>query len=155
MPVPWNIDARTLKHEGNDYTVGLVQYSNYLHLVLEVKQFTASLKRMAENLARMLEITSSYSLIGVLLFRPDFNELLPLMHVTSLDTLVWERGCGSGTASVGAYAAWKNNSVFEAPIQQPGGIIRVSANGRNHKNAGVSISGNVCIVAEGKAYINL
>ncbi|WNS45179.1 diaminopimelate epimerase [Paenibacillus sp. MMS20-IR301] len=155
MPVPRNIEARTLKHEGNNYTAGLVQYSDFLHIILEVQQFTGSLKKLAENLARMLEITSSYPLIGVLLFKPDSNELLPLMYVPALDSLVWERGCGSGTASVGAYAAWKNRTLFEAPIQQPGGIIRVSASCEEHKISGVSISGNVSIVAEGKAYIHL
>lgn len=155
VPVPQHMETRTLKHEGNDYTVGLIQYPSFLHVVMEVKQFTGQLKKMAENLARMLEITSSNRLIGVLLFKPGSRELLPLIYIPLLDSMVWERGCGSGTASVGAYVAWKDKTCFEASIQQPGGIIQVSADYGELGITGVSISGSVSIVAEGTAYINL
>lgn len=110
---------------------------------------------MAQSLAKLLEITSTNQLIGILLYKPSSGELLPLIYIPMLDSMVWERGCGSGTASIGAYMAWKNIAPFEGAILQPGGLIKVSAHLDKSELINPSISGNVSIVAEGTAYIDL
>ncbi|MNG33792.1 hypothetical protein D3C84_1201190 [compost metagenome] len=81
--------------------------------------------------------------------------MAPLIYVPPLDSLVWERGCGSGTASVGAYLAWKHGGAIAAPIKQPGGIIHVTAQCENGEISSLTIEGAVEIVAEGKAYIEV
>lgn len=155
MPIPLKLETKVFKYSGNEYLVGLIQYSDFLHVVVEVRQFTNPFKRMAHSLAKLLEITSSNQLIGILLFKPSSSELLPLIYIPALDSMIWERGCGSGTSSLGAYMAWKNKSSFEGAIQQPGGIISVSAQLEQEQLVGLSISGHVNIVAEGTAYIDL
>jgi diaminopimelate epimerase len=89
------------------------------------------------------------------LFRPASNELTPLIYVPALDSLIWEKGCGSGTASLGAYMAWKDKSSITAQIKQPGGIIHVTAGYSKDEITNLSIEGTVEIVAQGKAYINI
>jgi len=42
--------------------------------------------------------------------------------------MVWESGCGSGTASIGYFLAWKNRTEVMTNVKQPGGIIQVFAN---------------------------
>ncbi|MFC6650756.1 diaminopimelate epimerase [Paenibacillus rhizoplanae] len=155
MPAPRSIEAKIFKYDGNQFMVGLIQYSDFLHVVLEVERFTKPVKKMAQSLAKLLEITSTHQLIGILLYKPSSGELLPLIHIPVLDSMVWERGCGSGTASIGAYMAWKNKTPFEGAILQPGGLIKVSADLDKSELTGISISGNVSIVAEGTAYIDL
>lgn len=155
MPAPRSIEAKIFKYDGNQFMVGLIQYSDFLHVVLEVERFTKPVKKMAQSLAKLLEITSTNQLIGILLYKPSSGELLPLIYIPMLDSMVWERGCGSGTASIGAYMVWKNIAPFEGAILQPGGLIKVSAHLDKSELTGLSISGNVSIVAEGTAYIDL
>ncbi|WP_342593015.1 diaminopimelate epimerase [Paenibacillus silagei] len=155
MPLPLKLETKIFRYSGNEYMVGLIQYSDFLHVVVEVRQFTNPVKKIAHSLAKLLEITSDNQLIGILLFKPSSNELLPLIYIPALDSMVWERGCGSGSASLGAYMAWKNKASFEGAIQQPGGIIGVLAHLEQEELVSLSISGHVNIVAEGTAYIDL
>lgn len=70
--------------------------------------------------------------------------------------MVWERGCGSGTASIGAYLAWKNKMGVTAQIKQPGGTMKVLANyGDRDEIVSLKIEGTVGIVAQGKAFIEV
>ncbi|MNJ67383.1 hypothetical protein D3C77_635500 [compost metagenome] len=81
--------------------------------------------------------------------------MAPLIYVPPLDSLVWERGCGSGTASLGAYMSWRMKGAISAPIKQPGGIIHVTADCSENKIIELKIEGIVEIVAQGRAYINV
>jgi diaminopimelate epimerase len=67
---------------------------------------------------------------------------------------VWERSCGSGTASVGAHLAATAGVPVRTSVHQPGGTMHVRA---DHGACGVTelrISGLVHVVAEGTAYVH-
>ncbi|ASS65367.1 MULTISPECIES: diaminopimelate epimerase [unclassified Paenibacillus] len=154
MPLPRRIEARTITLGGQSWSVGLVRYAESTHLVLEVKTFSDSIRTQACELATLLGAMLDDRLIGVMLYKPDTSEMQPLVYVPSLGSIVWERGCGSGTASVGAYLCWREGAGMTIPLRQPGGTIVVEAEGEGSSIRNLYISGLVGIVARGKAYIS-
>lgn len=153
MPVPRQIEQRTIHYNGHDWDIIIVRYPEFIHIVIEVEQMDQLVRDRAQSLAKLLGITTGASLIGILLYKAESGEMVPLIYVPHLDSMTWERGCGSGTASIGAYLAWKNKKEIAAAIKQPGGTIRVIANCDNEQLANLAIEGSVGIVAQGKAYI--
>ncbi|MBT2292746.1 diaminopimelate epimerase [Paenibacillus albidus] len=153
MPLPKQIEQKTIHFEGNDLDVVIVRYEDSIHLVIEVDHFDRKVREQAQLLAKLLGVTAGSQLIGVLLYKSSTEELVPLIYVPHLDSMIWERGCGSGTASLGAYRAWQIKGEFEAPIRQPGGTIHVAAHFIQEKLAALRIEGTVGIVAQGKAFI--
>lgn len=80
--------------------------------------------------------------LGVLLCGRGFERIAPLVYVPQAGTLVWERGCGSGTAALGAYLAKEGDpdGILEKDVRQPGGTIRVRAESRGGSLCSLQIS---------------
>lgn len=155
MPVPQRLEQRTISYEGSEWNLAMVRYPDFLHVVIEAEIICEDSRKRAESLAKLLGSVSEWSMVGILLYQPVRNELAPLIYVPELDSLVWERGCGSGTASVGAYLAWKQQKDTSVEIRQPGGTIHVDATWRGQEVVRLQIGGSVGIVAQGKAYIEI
>ncbi|MGG4146652.1 diaminopimelate epimerase [Paenibacillus algorifonticola] len=155
MPMPRKIEQKTIMYEGDELNIVIVRYDDFFHIVIEVEQFDSAEKARAQSLAKLLGITLGANLIGILLFKSDSNEMAPLIYVPSLDSMIWERGCGSGTASLGAYLSWKNKGAIAAPVKQPGGTIHVTADCYKDEVTSLKIEGSVGIVAQGKAFISV
>ncbi|WP_342365039.1 diaminopimelate epimerase [Jeotgalibacillus proteolyticus] len=155
LPLPEKIKAETIVYEKEELEIVIVSYSGFLHIVVEVDQFNEKMKRKGQALARLLGLSSDRKLIGILFYNPQTKELLPLIYVPKLDSMVWERGCGSGAASIGACLAWKNKTRVAAAIKQPGGSIKTTANYENGRITSLSIKGSVELVAKGKAFVDI
>ncbi|PEZ08208.1 diaminopimelate epimerase [Bacillus sp. AFS018417] len=155
MPTPKKIEQRTVKYDGSDLNIIIVRYQEFIHIVIEVEEFSKSIRGKAQSLAKLLGVTLGANLIGILLYKTKSDELAPLIYVPHLDSMIWERGCGSGTASLGAYLAWKNKGEIVAKIRQPGGTINVVASYYNEELESLKIEGFVEIVAQGKAFIDV
>ncbi|WP_282936182.1 diaminopimelate epimerase [Paenibacillus sp. RC67] len=155
MPIPNKIEKKTLNYEGDDLDIAIVRYHDFLHIVIEVEQFDLTMRNKAQGLAKLLGVVLGANLIGVLLFKSDSHELAPLIYVPPLDSMIWERGCGSGTASLGAYLSWIRQAAIAVPIRQPGGTIHVTADCYQDEVTNLRIEGSVEIVAQGKAYIHI
>ena len=155
MPTPKKIEQRKIEFDGSDLNLIIVRYQEFIHIVIEVEEFDKSIREKAESLAKLLGVTLGANLIGILLYKAKSDELAPLIYVPHLDTLIWERGCGSGTASLGAYLAWKNKGEVVAKIRQPGGTINVKASCYDEELECLKIEGSVGIVAQGKAFIDV
>ncbi|MDP4098194.1 diaminopimelate epimerase [Paenibacillus sp. P96] len=153
MPLPKQIERKTIQYEGSDLEMVIVRYEDFIHIVLKVDDFDEAVKRKAQTLAKLLGVTLGSKLIGILLYKRKSAEMAPLIYVPHLDSMVWERGCGSGTASLGACLAWENKREFSMPIKQPGGIINVAAYFNGEKLTDLKIAGTVGIVAQGQAFI--
>ncbi|WP_127505699.1 diaminopimelate epimerase [Paenibacillus humicus] len=153
MPLPRRIETKSITLGGEARSVGLVCYAESTHLVLEVESFSESIRTEACELARLLGAMLDDRLIGIMLYRPEVSEMQPLIYIPSLDSLVWERGCGSGSASVGAYLCWKKGRSVSLSLRQPGGKIAVEAESEGGSIRRLNIAGLVNIVARGTAYI--
>jgi len=154
MPIPKKIEQRTIKYDGNDLNMIIVRYHEFIHIVIEVEEFSKTVREKAQSLAKLLGVTLGANLIGVLLYKSKSEEMAPLIYVPHLDCMIWERGCGSGTASLGAYLAWKNKGEIVTNIRQPGGDIKVFATCHGEEFTSLMIEGSVQIVAQGKAFID-
>ncbi|WFR64764.1 diaminopimelate epimerase [Paenibacillus amylolyticus] len=154
MPVPKQIEQRTIRYEGIELDMVIIRYAEFIHIVIEVDDFDDLMKKRAQSLARLLGLTLGDKLIGILLYQSNSAEMAPLIYVPELDSLIWERGCGSGTASVGAYLAWSQQRQITQHIKQPGGAIKVEAHWNGADLGSITIEGSVGIVAQGKAFID-
>ncbi|MCK9859669.1 diaminopimelate epimerase [Paenibacillus sp. ATY16] len=153
MPLPGKVEQKSVYYEGEDLSIAIVRYESFFHIVIEVESFSLGWREKAEGLARLLGITPGTNLIGVLLFEPQSSRMNPLIYLPELDSMVWEKGCGSGTASIGAYLSWKRKADVACDIAQPGGTIFVSADYSEQGITSLAIEGAVGIVALGKAFI--
>lgn len=153
-PIPKTVERSSFAFEGLHLEVGIVRYADSFHLLIDLEQFELDAPT-AERLARLAGIVTGADLVGVMLYRPSTHELKPLIFVPALDSLVWEQGCGSGTASLGCYLAWSTCKSIDIPVLQPGGIIHTSVCWHEKSIKSVHIKSTVDIVAQGKTYVNI
>ncbi|MDW7670983.1 MAG: diaminopimelate epimerase [Bacillota bacterium] len=90
--------------------------------------------------------------IGVMFYDNSRSYMEPLVWVRATDTLYWERGCGSGTAAVGAVLAAQQQENVRMHIFQPGGALEITAEWKETLTA-LTLSGEVELVAEGTVYL--
>lgn len=154
MPLPVKIDQTVLQEGGGPVNAVAVRYSDFVHFVIEVERLDAVMKNNMLSLAKLIGPFLDTSMLGILLYNNTTHHLTPLIYVPKLNSAVWERGCGSGTASIGAYLAWKNKRDIEAHIHQPGGTMLVKALYEQDRLTRLEIEGSVGIVAQGTAFID-
>ncbi len=106
----------------------------------------------APALVRQIADALNADAAGVILFSRERMEIKPLVYVPAARSLVWEHGCGSGTAAVGAYLALERGGTVRAALRQLGGVITVKAACECGEITALEIEGRVKIVAEGIAY---
>lgn len=153
MPLPLAMDRETIWLEGEPMPVTILRYAGIVHVIVDVPEFDQSVKDRAQNTARVASLLKGEAALGVMLYRKQSGELEPLVYVPGTNTMIWERGCGSGAAAIGAYAALEAGGDIDMEIKQPGGIVRVQARCAGGKLAGLTIQGDVHISAEGTAFI--
>ena len=91
--------------------------------------------------------------LGIILADDALDRIRPLVYVRSTGSSVWERGCGSGTAALGAYLAHERRGDAALDVAQPGGTIRVEAKWDGERVSRLEISGDVRLAATGEAWI--
>lgn len=91
--------------------------------------------------------------LGIILADDALDRIRPLVYVRSTDSSVWERGCGSGTAALGAYLAHARCGDAALDVAQPGGTIHVEAKWDGERVSRLEISGDVRLAATGEAWI--
>jgi diaminopimelate epimerase len=107
----------------------------------------------APELLRTIAGETDADAAGLMLYSRSESRMIPLVYVRSTDTMVWERGCGSGSAAVGALEARLTGGNSRAELAQPGGKIIAEADWNGNGVTALRISGEVRIAAEGTAYV--
>jgi len=152
MPTPKEITKITLDISGQLMEANSVCLPGISHVIVETGGDSIDKNAFVEAALPQLLSQTSEEALGILFFDPTTNYMLPVVHVKNIGLTVWERGCGSGTAALGAYIANYSGRDLELTISQPGGEITVFVKWE-HKAAKVWIQGEVRIVAEGVAYL--
>lgn len=125
-----------------------VRMEGILHLILEGQQPE---KEHAEHLLKRIAGILPDEAIGLLQWNREQRILRPLVYVRSCGSMVWENGCGSGSAAVGVREALnRGEGITETEIRQPGGTIRAAAVIRDGRADQVTITGKVRIGREGE-----
>ncbi|OIU68605.1 diaminopimelate epimerase [Rossellomorea aquimaris] len=152
MPLPSAI-GKNQRDDFAHFSMAMIQYEEAVHIVIEVDEINSGVRVQAEEMARIIGSGYEGKLVGVLVYIPHTEELAPLIYVPEIGSMIWERGCGSGTASLAAYLAWKKREIISALVKQPGGVMKAACEWEKGSIRAIEIEGTVGIVAEGKAYI--
>ena len=153
MPVPEIIRDCNAEINGRNYHFPVVYMPGISHVIVNTDKIDLSEEIIVDALLCNLEAITDEDAFGVMFYNEQDCCLKPFVYVKTAGTKVWERGCGSGTASLGAYLAYTSGKDIKADIPQPGGIITVEAAVADKKITSITIEGKIRIVAEGKAYI--
>ena len=146
MPLPESIGSALLPPvgAGGVRVVPAVRLPGIVHCILPAPEVTreqaeAELRPQLPTLCARLRTGAC----GLLLFDELSASFAPLVYVASTDTAVWESGCGSGSAAIGAYLASRDGASRDIALRQSGGIIRVRARWEKGTVAALTITGQV------------
>ncbi|MDR2947057.1 MAG: diaminopimelate epimerase, partial [Candidatus Adiutrix sp.] len=123
------------------------------HLIVKSDQIAGDKAAFAERAVTEWRKRFPAEALGVILYDWVRQSITPLVYVKSTMSRVWERGCGSGTAAVGAWLARTASGAVSADISQPGGVISVTVDWAANQPKKITISGTVKLVARGTAYL--
>lgn len=154
MPLPEAVETAVLPlADGGALRVPTVRFPGIVHCVVPAAAMT---RAAAEAVVRPVFAELCASLrteaCGVLLYDEAGGSFTPLVYVAGTGTAVWESGCGSGTAAIGAWEAWRSppsHAGRTLVLRQPGGTMEVRCAMENGRFRSLRITGNVRIAGEG------
>lgn len=149
MPGAKSIEPLTLNTDSGSISVDAVVLPGITHLIFE-QGCGVSLEEIERRIRDWNTVVRADAL-GALLYDGERLEIEPVVYVPGSNTIVRERGCGSGTAAIGCRNALQTGA-FCGTIRQPGGEIAVYAK-RMESWFSVQIEGTVTIAASGIAYL--
>ncbi len=155
LPLPGFVKPVRLEFGGAEFELTAVFLQGITHLIMLKKKAPENYRSFAEKAVKAWASLFNDEAIGLILFDDEAVEIAPLVFVKPTDSLYWERGCGTGTAAVGAYLAYKNAQSCTAAVKQPGGIITASATCDNDRITSLSITGSVVFENETSIEIDL
>lgn len=142
MPPVKEIRAESIG--GESFT--LVRMDGIVHLI---REGDALGKEDAEKLLQQAAETLPDDAVGLLQWNRDTQYLRPLVYVRGSGSMVWENGCGSGSAAVGAAEALRaGNGIRITQVKQPGGVIGVNAEAEDGQIRSLQITGQVRLNTE-------
>lgn len=151
MPIPLRIEQEKFQLGRENYVFPVVYFEGIAHIIVDRKIWGEQAKNKAEQAAYMWEERMPNA-FGILLWDDKTEQLEPLVCLKNT-SLIWERGCGSGTSAIGAYLAMETKKDITLECSQPGGMMGVKVKVENREITSLQVSGHVSIVAIGKAYL--
>lgn len=151
MPLPEALDSLRIS-AGRSYP--LVRLPGIAHAIVPASEMTPA---EAESGIAGWCADCGADALGILLLSDDLRAFQPLVYVRSTGSSVWEHGCGSGTAAMGAYFAAQRHESTRLELSQPGGVMQVQAcwDGAAGCLRELKISGLVKIAAIGQAWVEM
>ncbi len=151
MPLPKSIENRTFCLDEESYELPVVLFEGISHIIVPVSLWGEDGVKKAEQAAAgwAKEMPAAF---GILLFDEENGTLQPLVSVQGV-SLIWERGCGSGTSAIGAYLAKRDGKALSVGLKQPGGMMGAEVSFADGTVESLYITGKVSIVAKGTAYL--
>ena len=148
MPLPLNVDEIMLPELSSE-NLTIVSFPGITHIIMENKPSELTRSVFSKLCQRLNQIA-----IGVIVLNESKMFISPAIYVSDTDQIVYERGCGSGSAAVGAYLANKYGKSVSVDVCQQGGTINVCAElGSDNKLKQLAITVPVFICARGTAYL--
>ena len=142
MPLPEKIETLTLPFGDGEISLDAVFLPGICHIIAP----NGTVQRhQAEDALRKWSDILQMDAVGLLLFDETAMHFDPLVYVKATDTVVWERGCGSGSAAIGAWMTKKCNKGQCLSLKQPGGTIAVATVWQDDAITSLTITGTVSI----------
>jgi len=161
MPVPRAIKTFYAEIGGLRRALPLVLMPGISHVIVDIDEMEASKEAIAQALMENSSVftTDTEDAFGIMFYSKAASSInkpsariTPFVCVKASGTKVWERGCGSGSAALGAYLAHNSGGNVKMDIVQPGGVIMVEVCVAEGNITGISIEGKIEIAAYGKAF---
>lgn len=151
MPLPLSVEWEEFQLGRESFTLPVVRFDGIAHIIVNREVWGENAKYKAEQAAFIWEerMPEAY---GILLWDGRTEQLEPLVCLKDT-SLIWERGCGSGTSAIGAFLAVQTGKGVSLDCKQPGGTMGVEASVEDGRITSLQISGCVSIIAVGKAFI--
>lgn len=150
LPRPLKMKTLQINHDNRLVAGTLVVFPGITHLVVDDTQLTDR-NTFYPTIMKQLTHRKDEAL-GIMFYNPSTHYITPLVWVRETDTLFWEKGCGSGTAAVGAYLADHHQRSVMVDIKQPGGVLSIEAEWDQGIRK-LCLTGEISIVSEGTAYV--
>lgn len=145
MPLPEKIETLTLPFGDGEVTLDAVFLPGICHIIAP----NGTVQRhQAEDALRQWAGLLQLDAVGLLLFDETAMYFDPLVYVRATDTAVWERGCGSGSAAIGAWMTKKHGKGQCLSLKQPGGAIAVATVWQDGAVTSLTITGTVALGKE-------
>ena len=122
MPLPERIETLSLPVCGVMQSLPVVFLPGICHVIVPADMIS---RDQAEEALRSWSDLLPGEAMGLLLLSEDQTSFTPLVYVKPTDSCVWERGCGSGSASIGAWLTAVRGADQCVSLCQPGGAIQV------------------------------
>ena len=151
MPLPQCIEMRAFTLDDERIELTAVVFAGITHILVPVSLWGENAAKKAERAARVWA-KELPPVFGLLLFDEKEKSLKPLVAVEDV-SLIWERGCGSGTTALGAALATKKQDSLSLGLKQPGGIMYIDADWKDGCLHSLTLTVHVKIVAAGTAYL--
>lgn len=151
IPLHKSVSSIEINYDGIDYNGFIVEFDGIAHAVISTGDELPGeglLLKLVEELSPL-----PYSAIGIMFYNEEKDFITPLVYVKDTGSIIWERGCGTGTAALGVILSSKSQSSINKKVKQPGGNIDVLTTVKNGRIEDIYLKGNVSIVAEGEVYI--
>ena len=145
MPLPERIAAVALPLPDGELSLPVVFLPGICHVIAPAG--AVSRGRAEEHLRRWAPLLGAEA-AGLLLWDEAASSFTPLVYVKETDTAVWEQGCGSGSAALGAYLTAERQADQCLTLRQPGGSIAVATRWDGERLASLTITGTVSFSAE-------
>lgn len=130
----------------------LVRFPGILHAILPEGSMNDA---QAEELISSACAALGAEAMGLIFVNEGFDRIRPLVYVRETQSCVWESGCGSGTAALGAWRAATQQKDVDLQVMQacPENSIGVSAGYKNGRVCSLRIRGNVRLMESGRAWV--
>lgn len=151
MPLHCGLADTIVQYNDRDVQATWVQFDGIMHMIVDssrIESKTEFFKIVKDSLK-----DSKSDAFGIMFYDERNGTMEPLVYVRPTDSTVWERGCGSGTAAVGIFTAYKLKKGTDMKVKQPGGSIRIKTEWKDNDVVAVYLTGDVKIAAEGTLYI--
>lgn len=140
MPLPEKVEPHTFPFGDGEITLSVVFLPGICHII--APHGTVQ-RHQAESALRSWADALPGEAVGLLLLDEERMYFDPLVYVKSTNTMVWERGCGSGTAAIGTWFTATRKADQCLSLKQPGGTIAVVTVWSGTAVTSLSISGTV------------
>ena len=143
MPLPERMETLSLPVCGVRQSLPVVFLPGICHVIVPADMIG---RDRAEDTLRAWGDLLPGEAMGLLLLDEGQTAFTPLVYVKPTDSCVWERGCGSGSAAIGAWLTSVRGTDQCVSLRQPGGVIQVVTRTEDgaHLTA-LTITGNVCL----------
>lgn len=117
------VDEVSFDYKGKAYKLPIVHLNGISHIIAEKSCIDFSPEDVIKDICKDINASA----LGIMTFESETNSLIPLVFVREGNTLYWEKSCASGTASLGAYLFQKNGNRISLDINEPGGMLNITA----------------------------